>query len=87
MEKIATSDNSDLSVDLDVKGGDHHIELSEKILPSPTVPELGTVAPQFDQARTKTLLRKLDWHLVPFLALLYLYDVVNSTYRRCIFTS
>lgn len=28
--------------------------------------------PQFDQSRTKTLIRKLDWHLVPFLALLYL---------------
>lgn len=26
----------------------------------------------FDQQATKTLLRKLDWHLVPFLALLYL---------------
>lgn len=28
--------------------------------------------PVFDQTRTKKLLRKLDWHLVPFLALLYL---------------
>jgi len=26
----------------------------------------------FDEKRTKKLLRKLDWHLVPFLALLYL---------------
>lgn len=28
--------------------------------------------PVFDAARTKKLLRKMDWHLVPFLALLYL---------------
>jgi hypothetical protein len=28
--------------------------------------------PLFDAARTKKLLRKMDWHLVPFLALLYL---------------
>lgn len=26
----------------------------------------------FDAARTKKLLRKLDWHLIPFLTLLYL---------------
>lgn len=26
----------------------------------------------FDIARTNSLLRKLDWHLVPFLSLLYL---------------
>lgn len=29
--------------------------------------------PLFDAARTKTLLRKMDWHLVPFLSLLYLW--------------
>jgi hypothetical protein len=27
----------------------------------------------FDEGRTKALLRKLDWNLVPFLSLLYLY--------------
>ena len=26
----------------------------------------------FDQAATKRLLRKLDWHLIPFLTLIYL---------------
>lgn len=29
--------------------------------------------PLFDVARTKILLRKMDWHLVPFLSLLYLW--------------
>jgi hypothetical protein len=28
---------------------------------------------QFDQVNTSRLLRKIDWHLVPLLALLYLY--------------
>lgn len=28
--------------------------------------------PGFDPKRTKKLLRKLDWNIVPFLALLYL---------------
>jgi hypothetical protein len=27
----------------------------------------------FDEARTKKLVRKLDWHLIPFLSLIYLY--------------
>ena len=71
MEKINTSDNSDTSVDLDVKGRGQVIEVSEKV-PSATITEPDADVPQFDQARTKTLLRKLDWHLVPFLALLYL---------------
>ena len=39
----------------------------------------------FDQATTKKLLRKLDWHLVPFLALLYLYVSFrdHSTIVQC----
>jgi hypothetical protein len=27
----------------------------------------------FDEKATKTLIRKLDWHLIPFLSLIYLY--------------
>jgi hypothetical protein len=30
---------------------------------------------RFDRERTKKLLRKMDWNIVPFLALLYLYAV------------
>jgi hypothetical protein len=26
----------------------------------------------FDQAATKRLLRKMDWHLIPFMSLIYL---------------
>lgn len=33
----------------------------------------------FDVPRTKKLLRKLDFHLVPFLALLYLYVYLGIT--------
>ena len=28
--------------------------------------------PMFDQKATKRLLRKLDWHLLPFMSLIYL---------------
>ncbi len=41
--------------------------------------------PGFDQNMTKKLLRKLDWHLVPFLALLYLYvpQIAISIFVGC----
>lgn len=29
-------------------------------------------AAMFDHKETKTLLRKLDWHLIPFMSLIYL---------------
>lgn len=50
------------------------VDLSEGSV-SPTAPRTPpeyALEPQFDAKRTKTLLRKLDWHLVPFLSLLYL---------------
>lgn len=31
----------------------------------------------FDEARTKKLVRKLDWHLIPFLSLIYLYALIQ----------
>ena len=42
--------------------------VSEK--PQPSTLEVG--GPTYDQNATKRLLRKMDWNLVPFLALLYL---------------
>ena len=64
MEKI---NNSDTSMDLDnTKGHNAEVETS-----SHTQTSLDDV-PHFDATRTKALLRKLDWHLVPFLSLLYL---------------
>jgi hypothetical protein len=32
-----------------------------------------TEAQGFDEKATKKLVRKLDWHLIPFLSLIYLY--------------
>jgi hypothetical protein len=32
-----------------------------------------TEAQGFDQKATRRLVRKLDWHLIPFLSLIYLY--------------
>lgn len=34
--------------------------------------DISTSSAGFDAAATKKLLRKMDWHIVPFLALLYL---------------
>jgi hypothetical protein len=72
MEK---TNNSDTSVDLDLKAEGQAIEVSRALHSTATSvsnPREDLEPPQFDNARTKTLLRKLDWHLVPFLALLYL---------------
>jgi len=32
----------------------------------------------YSAVSTKTLLRKLDWHIIPFMSLIYLYDPLNS---------
>jgi hypothetical protein len=72
MEKL---NNSDTSVDLDLKAASQGVEISGDVSSTPistSNPREHQDAPQFDKTRTKTLLRKLDWHLVPFLALLYL---------------
>jgi hypothetical protein len=39
----------------------------------------------FDQKRTKRLLRKMDFHLIPWLALMYLYVALNDS-QSAIFT-
>jgi hypothetical protein len=36
----------------------------------------------FDEARTKKLVRKLDWHLIPFLSLIYLYVPPSADIHR-----
>ena len=79
MEKV---NNSDTSMDFDPKSTlKQEIELSDGTVSTPTgtnTPPEFSEPPQFDQARTKTLLRKLDWHLVPFLSLLYLWVLLLS---------
>lgn len=39
---------------------------------TPISGDISSTAAGFDQVSTKKLLRKLDWHIVPFLSLLYL---------------
>lgn len=70
--------NSDLSVDATQKEAVSQVENNEKIVAPPAYND--DDAPHFDEARTRKLLRKLDWHIVPFLALLYLY--VRCFYLR-----
>jgi hypothetical protein len=68
MEKVTNSDTS-VDNDLESKVQDVKVDVS----PDGTTSLSGdSDAPTFDPTRTKKLLRKLDWHLVPFLALLYL---------------
>ncbi|KAG9235966.1 major facilitator superfamily domain-containing protein [Amylocarpus encephaloides] len=86
MQKVDSRQVSD-----DEKG---HISQKEVISPEDSsdtypqaVPTKGAIinaddddsGPHFDTARTKTLLRKLDWHLVPFLSLLYLLSFLDRT--------
>jgi len=57
-------------------------QLNQKeVVHADSVDSLGdsSETPHFDAARTKTLIRKLDWHLVPFLALLYLLSFLDRT--------
>jgi len=51
-----------------------HAHLNEK-----TPNSLESDGPTFDAERTRKLLWKLDWHLVPFLALLYLLSFLDRT--------
>ncbi|KAG9240378.1 major facilitator superfamily domain-containing protein [Calycina marina] len=70
MEKV---NHSDTLVDLDTKTtGD-----VPKVVTDDS-PEYND-EPQFDTRMTKTLLRKLDWHIVSFLALLYLLSFLDRT--------
>ena len=55
------------------------IVMAEKTAPDASVvpvsvnTSIDDVEPQgFDAAATKKLLRKLDWHLIPFMSLIYL---------------
>jgi len=63
--------NSDTSGDIDGKALGKEAVATDGVVGATQTSEY-VEAPQFDAKRTKTLLRKLDWHLVPFLALLYL---------------
>lgn len=63
MEKIQTS--SAESLDGGEKGVVRHVT-------GTSTPEEVEAAPHFTPAQTKKLLWKMDWNLVPFLALLYL---------------
>ncbi|EKD13341.1 uncharacterized protein L3040_002798 [Drepanopeziza brunnea f. sp. 'multigermtubi'] len=71
MEKINKSDSS---VDMEISQTE-----KAKVEVSPTIQTSIDDSPHFDAQRTKKLLRKLDWHLVPFLSLLYLLSFLDRT--------
>ena len=49
------------------------IEDSGSLLEKPHLSAYDADGPKFSKERTAQLLRKMDWNIVPFLALLYLY--------------
>lgn len=64
----AFTQQEDINAPSYVKGGANESDGSSTTPAS----ALAIEAQGFDEAMTKKLLRKLDWHLVPFLSLLYL---------------
>ena len=65
--------------------------MAEKTVDQTTVAPISSdvsiedVEPQgYDAVATKKLLRKLDWHLIPFMSLIYLSGSHSIIYRRSI---
>ena len=65
--------------------------MAEKTVDQTTVAPISSdvsiedVEPQgYDAVATKKLLRKLDWHLIPFMSLIYLSGSYSIIYRRSI---
>jgi hypothetical protein len=54
--------------------GMYGVEQLEMIETSSSNPDLG-----YDEKHTKKLIRKIDWTLIPFLALLYLLSFLDRT--------
>lgn len=70
-EEVKRSDTS-----LDVKAGEKHVEDPANISDSSALEQGETT---WDEAATKRLIRKIDWRLIPFLALLYLLSFLDRT--------
>lgn len=47
-----------------------------------TVDSDETLVPQYDEKETKKILRKIDWHLLPVLAILYLLAFIGTSSTR-----
>lgn len=71
-EDVKRSDTS-----LDVKSGEKHVEDPANISDSSGLEDGGETT--WDEAATKRLIRKIDWRLIPFLALLYLLSFLDRT--------
>lgn len=62
--------------------------IKEKALEPPSISATASVveineAVAFDHRATKKLLRKLDWHIIPFMSLIYLLVILrNTVFRR-----
>ncbi|PPQ92915.1 hypothetical protein CVT25_000501 [Psilocybe cyanescens] len=61
------------------KSSEDSVSLEEKPYSSTYDASQDTQGPTFDRTRTATLLRKMDWNIVPFLSLLYLLSFLDRT--------
>jgi hypothetical protein len=57
-------------------------EDSGSVLEKPHVNVYDADGPKFSKERTAQLLRKMDWNIVPFLALLYLYVLYTIVFFK-----
>jgi hypothetical protein len=48
------------------------------VLPDPDTASGDVETQGFDAKATKKLLRKLDWHIIPFMSLIYLYTSTHA---------
>lgn len=62
-----------------IKEKNSHDSPQHSIVDKPTSNYLESAGPTFDKRNTARLLRKLDWNIVPFLALLYLLSFLDRT--------
>lgn len=69
-EDLKRSDTS-----LDVKPGETQIDDTSNVKESSALES----AVEWDESATKKLIRKIDWRLIPFLALLYLLSFLDRT--------
>lgn len=72
---IQTEDAKQSDASVDIKSGDKSVEEIDNAKDHCSLEN----AVEWDEAATKRLMRKIDWRLIPFLALLYLLSFLDRT--------
>jgi hypothetical protein len=61
-----------------------HLEKTGGTVNQSTPLDDGIAAPQYDEQEVKKILRKIDWHLLPVLTILYLLAFIGTSYASLI---